>query len=320
MLTDLIRNDFEAEDSPMTQYQQRLPLDYADKATANNTRKAYRQDVQHFEHWGGQLPTDTQTLVRYLHAQADVLNARTLKRRITALKQFHVNHGFPDPTAHMLIKKTLKGIQNTHGKPKQQAPAIRLSQLQQCIEQLQSDNTLISQRNQCLLTLGFFGALRGSELLNIQVEHLDWQAQGLYILIPQSKTDQAGEGQWCALPKLNNALCPLFHTQQWLASSNIEQGHLFRSINRWQQLSTQPLTGVGLNKTLKHIAKLCQWEEPHRYSSHSLRRGLATSASAAGASFKSIMRQGRWQHEGTVLQYIEEGQAFEDNAVSALFE
>ena len=295
-------------------------LNYVQKATADNTRKAYRQDIQQFERWGGRLPADTETIVRYLHDQATKLNPRTLKRRITALKQFHVYQGFPDPTEHSLVLKTLKGIQNTHGKPKQQAPALRLDQLQQAVEYLRSDLTLKNQRNLCLLTLGFFGALRSSELLAVRVEDLDWRPEGLHLKISKSKTDQEGEGQWCALPKTDNDLCPLKHAQNWLEASGIEEGYLFRSINRWQKIGDKTLSTVGLNKILKTLAEKCGWADANLYSSHSLRRGLATSTSLKGASIKAIMRQGRWRHEGTVLQYIEEGQAFEDNAVNVLFD
>lgn len=53
-------------------------------------------------------------------------------------------------------------------------------------------------------------------------------------------------------------------------------------------------------------------------SSHSLRRGLATSAHRAGADFLEIKRQGGWRHDGTVHGYIEEAEAFEDNAAGSL--
>lgn len=53
-------------------------------------------------------------------------------------------------------------------------------------------------------------------------------------------------------------------------------------------------------------------------SSHSLRRGLATSAYRAGADFLEIKRQGGWRHDGTVRGYIEEARAFEENAAGLL--
>lgn len=296
-----------------------VPSQYIQNATSDNTRRAYRQDIQHFERWGGKLPTDSATIIHYLHQHAEALSTRTLQRRITALRQFHLALGFPDPTNDIAIRKTLRGIQNTHGKPRQQATALRLHQLKQIIEHLLADDSLTSYRDRCLMTLGYFGALRASELLNAKVEDLSWSVEGFSLLIRRSKTDQIGEGQTCALPTLHNAMCPVKHATAWLEKAGLEHGHLFCRINRWQQLSTKPLSLTGLNKIIKGFAQTCQWSQPESYSSHSLRRGLATSASAAGASFKSIMRQGRWQHEGTVLQYIEEGQAFEDNPVRMLF-
>ena len=55
-------------------------------------------------------------------------------------------------------------------------------------------------------------------------------------------------------------------------------------------------------------------------SSHSLRRGLATSAYRAGADFLEIKRQGGWRHDGTVHGYIEEAKAFEENAAGSLLQ
>lgn len=300
---------------------ERQPVqDYVHRATASNTRKAYQQDIRHFERWGGQLPTDTATVIRYCHEQATLLNARTIKRRLVALKQFHDYQGFPDPTDHPLVKKTLRGIQNTHGIPKRRAPAMTVDQLKCLLDHLSGQPTLAARRNAAMIALGFFGALRGSELVHLQREHLRFELCGLTVLIPRSKTDPTGEGQTCAIPALDNAYCPLQSVQRWLDDSGIPSGYLFRGINQWQQLSLKPLTLEGFNKSLRQMAEACRLPDAQRFSSHSLRRGLATSASAAGASFKSIMRQGRWRHEATVLEYIEEGQQFQDNAVTTLFE
>ena len=57
---------------------------------------------------------------------------------------------------------------------------------------------------------------------------------------------------------------------------------------------------------------------PEQYSSHSLRRGFATTASQQGASLSSIMQQGRWQHTGTALGYMEEGNRFKGNAAGLI--
>lgn len=276
-------------------------LSYIQRATADNTREAYRSDIRHFERWGGKLPTDTETVVRYCEAHADTLNPRTLQRRVVAIRQFHKYLGFPDPTQHPLVSKTLRGIQNVHGQPKAQAAPLLLSDIEVLAAHLVTVDTLTAKRDATLITLGFFAALRGRELIGLQIDFIQTEPEGLWITLPRSKTDPTGEGQSCAVPRLDSDICPVRALEAWQTASGIQSGHLFPSINRWQQMGTKPMTIDGLNHILRRWAKALQLPEADRISSHSLRRGMATSASSAGASIKSIMRQGRWRHEGTVL-------------------
>ena len=101
---------------------------YLQAATSDNTRKTYRSAIRHFERWGGRLPTDNETLIRYLVDHAESLNTRTLQVRLTALSQWHRFQGFYDPAQDPAVRKTLKGIGRTHGKPKKKAQALRLQE------------------------------------------------------------------------------------------------------------------------------------------------------------------------------------------------
>ena len=133
-------------------------LNYVHQATAENTRRAYRSDIRHFQRWGGRLPTDAETVVKYCEAHAESLNPRTLKRRLVALKQFHYYQGFSDPTDHPLVTKTVRGIFNTHGSPKNQAPPILLEHVQALLEHLNTIETLAARRDAAMISLGFFAA------------------------------------------------------------------------------------------------------------------------------------------------------------------
>jgi hypothetical protein len=62
----------------------------------------------------------------------------------------------------------------------------------------------------------------------------------------------------------------------------------------------------------------CQLPDAENYSSHSLRRGFATTASKLGAPFGAIQKQGRWRDNATVLGYIDEGKRFDDNAAGII--
>lgn len=291
---------------------------YIRAATSENTRKAYRSDIRNYEKWGGILPATTEQIISYLQASALQLNPRTLTRRLTAIKQWHIYQGFSDPTEHALVTKTLAGIANTHGKPKNKALAITADVLCKIVAPLQQKDSLIALRDNALLQVGFFGAFRRSELVGINLENINFSKSGMEIIIPRSKSDQQGKGQICALPYGNEELCPVLTLTAWLQQSHITEGPIFRKINRWNKIGPSSLTPLAVNQILKKRALESGLTNAQALSSHSLRRGLATSASLKGASLKAIMRQGRWQHVNTVLGYIEDSQRFNDNAADAV--
>ncbi|MFM8454897.1 MAG: site-specific integrase [Gammaproteobacteria bacterium] len=288
--------------------------DYLELSTANNTRRAYRSDIRHFETWGGQLPTRPEIVLEYIRSFAEILNPRTIERRLTAIKQWHVYQKFPDPTDNPLIKKMILGIRRIHGSPKKKAPALSLEQIEAMVLFLKQTacselNPAQAQaiRNNALIQIGFFGAFRRSELVAIEYEHLTWVEQGLEILIPRSKTDAFGQGSICAIPYGKAPLCAVSALKAWLEYSEIKTGPVFK------------LNDKSISDIIKRLAKainLPHWEE---YSGHSLRRGLATAAARAGGSLMSIMNQGRWKNTQTVLGYIQEASKFDENVVNTFF-
>lgn len=291
---------------------------YIKAATSENTRRAYQADIRHFEQWGGKLPASTDTVLHYLLGFAETLNSRTLSRRLTALKNWHIYQGFPDPTEHPSVSKTLTGIMRTHGKPKEKAPALSPEDLIKIVAYLTAKNSLRTIRDSALLQLAFFGAFRRSEIVALEYEHIHWQKQGVEILLPHSKTDQTNEGSYCAIPYGNEQLCPVTALKQWLEISNITTGPIFRRIHGKKELSINPLDPISVSNILRARAKNAGIADADKFSSHSLRRGLATSASCNGASLPSIMRQGRWKNVNTVMEYIDAAQRFEENAAGTV--
>jgi integrase len=297
-----------------------LSYTYAHAATSANTRKAYREDALHFIMWGGVLPTTPAVLLRYLEAHAESLNPQTLKRRLTALKHWHVYQGLPDPTTHPLIRKTLAGITRIHGRPPEKAPALSIEQLALLVSHLAAKDRLVDWRNNALLQTGFFGAFRRSELVAIHWEQVTFVPKGMEILILRSKTDQEGEGKICAIPYGNKVLCPVTALQQWRDKSALLSGPIFRAISQKDKMASRALSPLSVSHIIKNLAIEYGFPNAAQYSGHSLRRGFATSASQKGATLGAIMRQGRWRNERTVNGYIEEGQRFEANAAGLLLE
>lgn len=293
---------------------------YLAAATSNNTRKAYRSDIKHYEQWGGILPATPEYIVNYLQHFAATFNPRTLSRRLVALKHWHQYQGFPDPTSNPIVAKTMIGITRVHGKPKEKAAALTPEDLRKMMDALAQDSSLLSIRDNAILQIGYFGALRRSEIINIHVEHITWQAEGIEILLPSSKTDQAHVGQYCVIPYGNEVICPIKALENWLAKSNIKEGAIFRRIAKNQTISDTPLTALSINHIVHRCAVLANLANANDITPHSLRRGLATSAARTQSSIQTIMRAGRWKQVNTVMEYIEANERFEDNAAKNVLE
>ena len=169
-------------------------------------------------------------------------------------------------------------------------------------------------RDNAILQMGFLGAFRRSELIAIKIEHINWQADGIEILIPKSKTDQVNTGQYCAIPNSNEKLCAVRILKQWLEKAKINDGFIFRRIYKSDKVIDNNLTSDAVNNILKQHVKAVGIDNAADFSSHSMRRGLATTAYRDGVSIPAIMRQGRWKQVDTVMEYIEAAQRFEENA------
>lgn len=294
---------------------------YLQAATSDNTRKAYRSAIRQFEKWGGRLPTDLDTVVRYLLARAESLNSRTLDLHLTAIGQWHYYQGIIDPVKDPLVRKTMEGIRRTHCQPKRKAKALRLEHIAQMVNHLRHlPDSKKKQRDIALLLTGFFGAFRRSELVAIQVSDLVWEPEGLIIRLPRSKTDQHAMGLARALPFGASSCCPAKAVKMWLESADITSGPVFRPVNRWDQVQGKHLNPGAINDLLKALGDACKFDFVPDLSSHSFRRGLSTSAARERVDFELIKRQGGWKNDATVWEYIEEGQQLSDNATVILME
>ena len=288
-------------------------------ASSDNTRRAYRSAIHHFQNWGGLLPCDPAMVISYLLSYAETLNPRTLSVRVTALSQWHVFQGFSDPTVQADVRLALRGIARSQGRPKKKAKALSLSDLEAMVNHLAAKDGLIAKRDNAVLQIAFFAALRRSELVALTIVDLAWETEGLVITLPRSKTDQEGQGLVKAIPFGDpNGLCPATALKHWLTAAKIDKGVIFRRVTRWGAVGDKALDAGSVNAILDANAKAAGLGHVTALSSHSFRRGLATSAIRAGAAFADVKRQGGWKNDATVHGYIEEANRFVENAAGTL--
>jgi site-specific recombinase XerD len=191
-----------------------LAASYARQDKAESTRKAYRTDFAAFQAYCDarcvpSLPASPESVAGFLAHEADAgLSASTISRRCAAIRYAHKLAGHEPPTNNEGVKATLRGIRRTIGAaPKRKAPAI--AEIARDMVKAAPAGKLKGLRDRALLSLGFGGAFRRSELVALNVDDIEFTDDGLRITIRRSKTDQEGLGCTIAVIRGSGAHCPL---------------------------------------------------------------------------------------------------------------
>jgi integrase len=226
----------------------------------------------------------------------------------------------PLPTDDILVRKTLRGIM----RKKLAAPSQKMAITADLIKVMAdlTDDSPIGIRDRALLLIGFAGAFRRSELTAIRVEDIEVNEKGMTIFIPQSKTDQLGEGQKKPILR-GESHCPVEALQAWLSLINISEGYVFKRLSKSGNVHSLNSSGkpdLG-DKTVVNIIKkyaAMVGLEPGDFSGHSLRRGFITSSLLAGASIAKTMKVTGQKDPKTLLRYFEDINKFDDHAAEGL--
>jgi integrase len=182
-----------------------------------------------------------------------------------------------------------------------------------------ADTGMIGSRDRALILLGFAGAFRRAELVNLDLTDLAFSRDGLTVTLRRSKTDQEGQGRKIGIPYGSNPeTCPVRNLQTWLEQAGIgDNGPVFRSLNRHGQLQPGRLSPIDVARIVKKLAHRASLDAT-KYAGHSLRAGHATSAAIAGASERSIMNQTGHRSVQMVRRYIRESSLFRENSAGKL--
>jgi site-specific recombinase XerD len=295
---------------------------YLESARARNTVRGYRSSFNQFRAWCESnelpaLPAGPETIAVYLGAKAGRLKASTLEHHLSAIAKAHKAAGYDSPIReNVLISETLKGIKRTHGSAVARKAPILTDDLRLMLRCL--PEKLLGIRDRALLLVGFVGAFRRSELVSLDVADLKFTSEGLLVTLRRSKTDQEGAGRGVAIPHgAHESTCPVRAVQAWLAASTIEEGPVFRRLNRHGHIFPERLSDHAVALVVKRYASKAGLDAG-ALAGHSLRAGFVTSAARAGEPERRIMRQTGHRSVEMVMRYVRSANIFSDNAAVAL--
>jgi integrase len=289
--------------------------EYVRDSLAPNTRRAYLSDLAEFERWGGSIPASIETIAAYLAARADALAVATLVRHVASISKAHEARGLPNPTQSELVRATLRDIKRIRGCAQREAKPLLRDDLLMVLDAM--GDGLKDLRDRALLLVGFAGALRRAELVGLDVGNIEHVRQGIILTLRRSKTDQDGQGRKIGIPHGRTRWCPVAALDGWLTASAIDREAIFRPVDRHGRIQGARLSGEAVSLVVQERVAAAGLDQA-RYSGHSLRAGLATSAAQAGVPTWRIKTQTRHASDAMLTRYIREGELFTENAAGAL--
>jgi len=276
-------------------------------AYAYSTIRAYRADFLKFIEFCDSnnslaLPANSQSVANFIiQLINDGLCSASIRRAVAGISAVHRLNRLEDPTKDPDVNIEMRRMHRKLGRFSKQAYGISKSELQLMINS--QDNSLHGIRNRALLLTAYDTLCRRSELTQLLVQDLKFNEDGTgQILLRKSKVDQEAKGN---VLKFNSETTTA--TKIWVDNSKIENGFLFRGIDKEGKLNRSLSVGQ-INRIFKKIAHDANLNKEiiNRISGHSFRVGAAKDLAQNGNDFPTLMSKGRWSKIDTVMKYIQQ--------------
>ncbi len=277
---------------------------------APSTRRAYGSTIRLYERFcteNGLNPPDVGSMMVFCeHLAAQGRKTATIERHLAALR---VRYGVADDR----LRLYLRGLRRTLGCAQSQKAPLTPTQL----GLIKWDSGRKGLRDKALILVGFFGALRRSELVGLNIEDVEFTPEGAILTLRKSKTDQEGRGREVAIGYAKRPeLCPVRALQSYMATLGRNTGPLFVSLRKSQYTQSR-LSAQAVALIVKDYADRIGLD-PRRFSSLSLRAGFVTTAALLGATEAEIALQTGHKTPKAVWRYIRRSSPFERNAMTRI--
>jgi integrase len=271
---------------------------------AGSTKAAYERCIREYEQHRDGRPHSEAILLSFLAEHSSIKAPTTLWTAFSLIKKYLKLECNCDLGQASKIIEFLKTISRSYLKKK--AQAFSREEIFRFLRETPSIG--LDLVNKLVVLAGFYGGLRGCELVALTWKDLTFVQEGILLRIAQSKTDRAGVGVVKLLPKLEeDAICPLYYFTLYKELCSAE-GRLFCQF-RNGKFTKMPLGKSTIAKIPRIVATFLGIENPSAYTGHSLRVSSATALADEGATSLALKRHGRWASDNVAEGYIRESKA-----------
>ena len=179
------------------------------------------------------IPAAPEAIAAYLAESAsEGRSPSTIKGALGAILHVHREQGRNIVARSPAIASVMAGIARRSSRPIRRAAALELTDLRAIINAIAGEDAR-ALRDRALLLVGFFGALRRSELVALDVtgrSYVEIRAEGLVLHLTGTKASAATQS--ICIPRRTDELCATRAVERYVKQAGLTRGPLFRSVSK----------------------------------------------------------------------------------------
>ncbi|OAN11571.1 integrase [Photobacterium jeanii] len=266
------------------------------KSYAHRTLVAFATDWNAFNEYclsinTTALPASVDTVVRFLDEKAKTRKLASLKRYVITIRLAHRSLTMTDPCSHTQVRVLMQQFHDQKKDDNKQAAPLHAFHIDQLYSRFQTATSPKDVRDLAIWCLAFDALLKRGELSAITLENIIIESNGLITLTLESKSIRLSPATSAAI-------------NRWLTLSMIDEGYLFRRIDRHGNIGDNPLDHSSIYRVFRRASDELGVPANKIFSGQSPRVGAAQDLAFEGASLNEIQAQGRWKSPAMPAQYI----------------
>lgn len=274
-----------------------------------STERSYGFDWADFTRWCAEagrraLPATPASVELYVADCLQRLKLSSIERHLAAIASKHRGAGHASPV-DAGVHAVMSGARRERGTKVNSRAALSVVDLRAICWALARLKDERAVRDRALLTFGFAGAMRISEMLALDVADIDFVKKGLLVHLARAKNDQFAKGRVIGVFYAQRVYCcPVRCLRAWLKVRGKFAGPLFPGSGASGRL-TREAAGLIVKRRVE-LAGL----DPARYGTHSLRAGFVTTATEKHVPDSLIMQRTGHRSVQTLQKYVRPATVF----------
>ena len=271
-------------------------------AYAQSTIDAYYRDFCVFVQWCDYkgiepLPCSAVNVTAFLDEQSKIKAAATVRRYAVSIGKIHRLRNFDDPTKFELVRLALRRAHRSAVAPQRQSLGLTRGDVNEIVAM--RHRSLRHLRDAAMISVGFDGLMRRSEIVSLKVSDVDWiEGHAARIVVRRGKTDQLARGRVVWVTSKSKQVL-----REWMDERDGAQfvfGPVYGDV-----VVDRSLNPISVQRAIKRCLKEIGRDECNGYSGHALRVGAAQELLRMGRDTAGIMRAGGWKSVSTLARYLE---------------